>query len=168
MTEQNREDLKIILILSIAIFVIFSGKKIIDSILESLNLIDTKEEKERKQQTEVLQNLSVSFFNPNYYKIIPKGYKETYQIIPFPLASQAAEMIYKSIGTFYDSPEATKTAFYKAKTKADVSKIAHAFQYKYGKDLLTWISDKLDTQTQKNVWLKILKELNKLPDGFTK
>lgn len=164
----DKENIKIAIILGIALVAILAGKKILDSVLEALNLQDTKEERQKKEQTERLESFSVTFFNPNYYRIVPKGYKETFQIIPFPKATEAAELIHNSIGFFSDSPEKTKAGFSYAKTKADVSKIAHAFQYKFGKDLLTWISDKLDTQTQKNVWLKIMKELNNLPNGFTK
>ena len=52
--------------------------------------------------------------------------------------------------------------------KVDVSKLADRFAYLYGKDLLTWISDKLDTDKQKTVWLNTVTELNKLPSGFIK
>jgi len=166
--EKHKELIKITIILLIVIAAGLFGKKILDGILEAFNLKDTEEEKAHKKSAEVQENLAINFFSPNYYKTIPQNYMLSAGTINMKNAHATGKNIYNSIGYIYDSPEQTAAAFSTAKTKADVSKIADTFNSDYQKDLLTWLSGKLDTDTQKQAWLKLLKNLNILPSGFTK
>lgn len=166
--KKHEELIKITIILLIVIFVGIFGKKILDSILQALNLQDTEDEKKNKKSAEVQENLAVDFFSTNYYKTVPQNYVISAGTISMKNAHATGKKIYNSIGYIYDSPEETAGAFALAKTKADVSKIADTFNSDYQKDLLTWLSGKLDTDAQKQAWTKLLKRLNSLPDGFTK
>lgn len=164
--EKNKDLIKIIIILIIVIIAATVGKKIIDSILEAIGLKKSDEDKFLDKKAEVQEQLAVDFFNPKYYKNYPNGYERDPSNISLIKAKEVAAKIWGAIGTFYDSPDQIRGAFSAAKTKADVSKISDAFYNKYKKDMLIWLSDKLDTEKQKQNWILILKELNKLPQGF--
>lgn len=166
--DKNKELIKIGVILLIVIIAATAGKKILDTILQALNLQDTAEEKAKTKEAESLEKLSVDFFRPSYYKNPPAGYERGPNTISMKNAHAVAKKIYDSIGYIYDSPDQTKAAFNMATSKHDISKIADAFNSDYNKDLLSFISSKLDTEKQKNTWILVLKDLNKLPSGFSK
>lgn len=166
--QKNQETIKLIIILIIVVIVVVAGKSILNSILEGMGLKDSAEDKKRNDDVAKEEKLAVDFFKPAYYKNLQIGVKINPKRLSKDTLDTIAKNIYDSIGALYDSPEQAKAAFAKLNFKVDVSKLADRFAYLYGKDLLTWISDKLDTDKQKTVWLNTVTELNKLPSGFIK
>ena len=166
--EKNKDLIKIIMILVIVIIIAVAGKSILDSILEAIGLKDTAEDKKRNADVKKAVQNSTAFFSPLYFQQKPEGYKEAIDRINMNKARETAKKIYNSIGYIYDSPEKTRAAFSQLKYKFDVSKVAQVFQNDYQKDLLTFLTDKLDTEKQKENWLMILTDLNSLPSGFVR
>lgn len=103
----------------------------------------TKSGKDRQRQKE-LENPDSPFkitywqkFNPNAYS--PAGVKLTQQRKKELL--QVAMQIYNAFGYFYDEEAEVAAAFYRLKTKAEVSIVAFIFQDNYKKDLLSYLGD---------------------------
>lgn len=164
-----QQTTKMIIILILVVVVIIFGSKILNVILEALGLKKGEEEKKKDAEIEAQEKTAIDFFNPNYYRIVPEGYKNMGRdVIPYFKAKDVAKQIHDAIGYIYDTPEQIVAAFKKARYKSDVSKISQAFAELYKIDLLAYLADKLDKDAQRTQWLSILKELNKLPMGFTK
>lgn len=168
---------KLIVILAIVVAVGFFGKKILDGILEALNLKDTEAERLETKEIKTGEKKTLSAFLPTYYQNPPKGY---YAKINKELAMEGgskaypyeldivAKKIYESIGYIYDSPEDTKAGFGKIKNKVELSQVAAIFSTRYGRDLQAFLSSKLDTDIQKNTWALILQQVGEMPTGFVK
>lgn len=78
---------------------------------------------------------------------------------------RAAE-IWGAIGVFYDSEEVILNTIKKQKNKMQIAMVVEAFQYKYNKDLLEWLRDKLDQDNEQKVFVKIIQYVNSLPLGI--
>lgn len=164
----NTEMIKILAPIALVVIVYFVGKKFFGSIsdavktpFESLNIIDTKEEKKEKKSAEKKAKeigMSVnSPLNPNYYKN-----KIGARILTVAVAEKLANEIYSAIGVVYDSPEQIVSAIKKCVTKSQISFLAEIFSKKYNKDLYEFLDEKLDTTSQKIIFGRIVDYINNL------
>jgi len=106
---------------------------------------------------------SESYWNPSYatkYSKNPAFWNDA-KIKAF--VNDVAKIIYDSIGTFYDSPQQTLSAFKKINSKVGVSIVSNAFTTKYNKDMYSWLEDKLNTEEQRKVFAQIKQYTDSLP-----
>ncbi len=132
--------------------------------LESLNLMDTKEEKDAaKLQTETENaDLSKDYWNPNYTKQGAGKYKVF--LLTDSSSRSLAKRLMDASGVFNDDEEKIFAVFRELKYKTQISFLASVFTKMYSKDLYTWLKATLN-QSELNTVLTIT---SKLPTGFTK
>jgi len=138
---------------------------VLKPILENLNLMDTREEKDAeqlKEQTETSQ-FSKDYWNPNYIKQAGTDY----YIKLFPEADMRiySKRLWDAHGTVNDDEEAIYAVFRAMKYKTQVSFLTYWFNKLYGKDLYTWLRDSVLNKEELNTVLTIT---SKLPTGFVK
>lgn len=128
---------------------------------EFLNLKDTPEEaaiRKRIEQELAASAASSSPWNPIYYKSAPSGAL----LITRAKANELAKQIWDSVGNFYDTPTQALAAFKQLSAKTQVSWLAEVFQSNYNRDLFSWLKDKFDTDTQREVLGTIISYVNNL------
>ncbi len=166
---QKDKDLLKIAALIVAVFLVLAlGKRIfagLDKLLVSLGL--KKSDEEIKLETDVKdQATKDSPFSPAYWVNMQR--KSKIYLLYKSNLTNLAQQIYSSVGTVFDTPEVATAAFKQCRYKTQVSQLADEFQRVYKKDLLAWLYDKFDTDSQKAELSNILNYVNSLPDGSAK
>lgn len=165
MSNNNQENIKIALYIAagtIAAFIIAKTYKEFAKVLNSINPFaddDTdKAIQDQEAKTERLQ-----YFNPEFIKGSPTGTA----LLTKAGAEAKARNIWDAIGFTYDEPLKIKAQFSTLSTKSQVSHLAKVFKEKFGKDLLGWLVNKMDTDEQQKILTQILARLDTLPDFFS-
>lgn len=171
------ETLRVMVPVIIVIIILVAGKSLLNGIIgafrspfESLDILDTKEEasaktkaeKETKKQEEAGKN---SPFSPAYYKELQKNSSGGVWLLKSADADRIARKIYIAKGLISDNPAQMLAAIKECTYKSQVSFLAEAFARNYGVDLLSWLTDTLDTTSQKIELGKIINYVNSLKDG---
>jgi hypothetical protein len=179
---QNAEIIRVIVPLVIVVIILIFGNKLLKGLqsainqpLEALGIADTKEEKRAKealnQNVKAFQDQGLnSPFNPNYYKNLEKqaGKNGIVTLLTHAMRERLTKQIWDAIGVFSDTPSQIESAFNTLTTKAQVSHLAERFSTRYKRDLLGWLTEKLDTTDQKEALLRITQLVNKLPSGLNR
>jgi len=154
--------LLVIAVIVIAFIILHKVFGFFDGILEGLNLKDTKEEKENKDNvskgvdSENSKGLN-SYWNPNFYKD-RKG-----AIFTMAKGKQLAKQLWDSVGYIYDTPSEGSAAIKQCSSGMKVSFVADVFNTEYNLDLLTWLQNKYDTTEQKEILADIIRYVKALP-----
>ncbi len=166
----NRKDIDYNFLIKGGLIVggLFVGYKIVNSLLEGIGL--KKSDEEKKLDEEIHQNYTnaLDAFNPLYYQ---DAKRQGYRIQDLTPSEQniIKEAVYKCIGYVYDSPQKCLAAFTSyLKFKTQVSVIAHTFVNAYGESMLGYLTDRLDTDSQREVLNQILSFVANLPSGISK
>lgn len=151
----------------IVVFVVLKGTgNAIGSVLETLGLKDSANDKQAESATKQAEKLGhwrdtyVSTINPKTHTFKNIGTQAK--------TDEMVKTIYDSIGLIYDSPEKIVGVFNQLAYKTQVCILAYNFRLKYKKDLLSFLVDKLDTESQKKTLASILTYTNNLPTGIEK
>lgn len=163
------ENAKAISMILIVVAIIVLGYVIVNkmfggwnSFFEAIGLKESAEDKARREKLE--QQLSGtnnpgSPWSPEFYKSAPAGTK----LVTAAKAEQVAEQIWDSVGRLWDDPEAGLSAIKQLPSQAAVSFIADKFNAKYQRDLLEWLNIKYDTDSQKDILIRIINYVEELP-----
>lgn len=154
---------QLIAVILVIIIVALLGNKILNEILEALNLKDTKEEAREKAAEEGARTRAEEsdYWKPNFHtNNAAKGAK----LLTVASADAKCRQIYDAIGNFYDQPEKIEAAFNDLTTKSQISFLAYRFSVLYKRDLYAFLEDKMDTTKQKEIFTRILRRAEKLPD----
>jgi len=157
----------IIGIIAIIIVVLFlkGVKDSIKNLFGTFGLGTTVEEDKTEGQIEKTEK-KANQFSPLFWQKAPKG--KTSQLFKQALTDRLINDIEDGIGFFYDSPEKILGAFRMCQYQSQVSWLAYNWQKKHGSDLQAWLSDRLDTDKQREAYLEILSITKNLPTGFLK
>lgn len=138
---------------------------VIKPLLQSLNLMDTREEKDAAKLQSSVENaeLSKDYWNPNYLKQAGTGYNV--YLMPEADMRLYSKRIYDAQGTFNDDEEAIYAVFRQMRYKTQVAFLAYWFNKLYKKDLYTFLRDGVFNKDELATLLTII---NKLPTGFVK
>lgn len=153
--------------------IIDSIKGGVGSITDSINLTDTEAEREKIERLEKQlaainqQSVSVNAWSPFYWKELSKQ-GVSVKSISETTARQLSAQIWDAIGTIYDSPEQIEGAIKKLQYKSQVSVLADWFNKIHSRDLLGWLTYKLDTTAQKIILQRCIDYVNTLPNGLNK
>lgn len=137
---------------------------VIKPLLESLNLMDTREEKDAeklKTNTEK-SGFKSDYWNPNFTASKP-GYKV--MLLTESSVRSLVEKLWNASGAFNDDEEAIYAVFRQLRYKTQVSYLALWFNRIKKKDLYTWLRDSVLNQDELNTVLTIT---SKLPEGFVR
>lgn len=104
---------------------------LIKPVLESVGVLQTKDDKAKAEQTAANSTSLNNPFNPRYYQDRGTGS----QLLTKASAEAMAEQLYKAVGTFYDDENAVYGVLRQLKYKTQVSFLADVFYKKYGIDL---------------------------------
>lgn len=153
----------LIIIVIIVLYKMVTGSLgIFSSILESLGLKDTEEEKALKEKLAKENANSADIkspWSPLFYKSAPAGAK----LKNYDFTVTQAYRIWDSVGAFSDNPEQGLAAIKTMPSQAAISFLCDIFNQQYKKDLAEWLVFKYDTDSQKAVMAKIFDYVNKLP-----
>lgn len=152
----------------VVLFVLFgAGKRILlvwDSFLETIGVKDTKEEIELDK--DIKESASIkSAFSPSFAADLQKQTGKPVYILTRADQDKFAKRIYESVGYLFDTPEQALSAFKSMRYKSQVSSLAGAFARLYKVDLLGWLYEKFDTDSQKAVLSQIIAYVDSLPKG---
>lgn len=138
---------------------------VIKPLLQSLNLMDTREEKDAAKLQSQTENAEVSkdYWNPNYLKQAGTGYN-VYLMTEENMRTYA-KRIYDAKGTFNDDEESIFAVFRLMKYKTQIAFLAFWFNKLYQKDLYTFLRDGVFNKDELATLLTIT---SKLPTGFVK
>ncbi|NOT37613.1 MAG: hypothetical protein HOP11_09585 [Saprospiraceae bacterium] len=163
----NKDNGRIILYGTLAVGSLFLGNKLLSTILESLGLKDSAEDKNLDDDIKKNYDASIDAFDPQYYIQAKAAGKRIVDIAP-DIQNFVKKSIYsKCIGYVYDSPQVCLSAFKtNLKYKTQVSIVAHAFANAHGESMLGYISNGLDRTAQKKVLNEILEYVKNLPSGI--
>jgi hypothetical protein len=162
-----------ILIVAIIVFLVIKLGGVLVAFLrkftQGLNITETEEEQYNEEKLTDIEKLGIdsNYWAGTYYKNVQSKLKNT-EVLALARASylqEIAKQIYDSIGLLYDNPEQTIGAIKKIKNKAQISQLAEKFNQMYQLDLLTFLSQKLDTNDQQKVLKQILNFTNSLKVG---
>lgn len=78
-----------------------------------------------------------------------------------------AKRIFSAVGKIYDSPQKLAGEFSALKTQTQVAHMADAFYRIYKLDLLSWMTEKMDTLNQKRILKSIIDRVLSLPVGVS-
>lgn len=159
----KQEDAKAVAILAVTATVIIIGAVMINDIIKGIKAVFGGEDAtDKRANTQGEKAERAGYWNPSFIRNPPAGTLLMKQAN----ADIKATNIYKAIGVVYDEPAKVKAAFSNIVTKSQVAFLAFTFNAKYGKDLLTFLRDKMDTDEQQRVLAEIIERCNKLPDYF--
>lgn len=130
-----------------------------NGIAESLGLKDSETDKRAKRLS--AEANAAGYFDESYLKNLPKNVKA--KLLTTKSADGLATTIYKAIGLVYDTPAQIQAAFDGLTAKSQVAFLAVRFKMKYKQNLLTFLREKLDTESQREVLADILVKIDKLP-----
>lgn len=116
---------------------------------------DTKKIADEKNQTTTV----TSPWNPAYYKNL----SGTVTLMTRASANSIAKSIWDSVGVFSDTPTQGVSAIKQCKTKAQLSWVSEVFYLNYKRDLFAWLTDKYDTESQKDAMVQIIDYAKSLP-----
>jgi len=159
----KQEDAKALAILGLtatAIVIIFVFYK---QITTSLSSVFGADESDKKANKAADRTEKQGYFNEVFIRNPPPGTL----LLKMEQARIKSSNIFTAIGVVYDNPERIKAAFSNIATKSQVAFLAFVFKQMYNRDLLTFLREKLDTDSQQRVLTEILTRLDKLPN-FTK
>lgn len=153
-----------IIIVIILILVFTLGNKVINEILEALNMKDTKEEaaEKAKETGARISAESSDFWKPTFFQT-QKAKEAGAALLTQASADKLAKQIKSSIGYIYDDPEEAEGAFNQLKTKSQLSFLAWRFNALYNTDMYAYLNDKFDTTYQRQVFTRIINRMNSLP-----
>lgn len=136
---------------------------VIKPLLESLNVMDTKEEKdaEKLRQSTEKSGFKSDYWNPNF--TAKPGYKAF--LLTESSARALVDKLWNASGAFNDDEEAVYAVFRTLRYKTQVSFLAYWFNKLKKKDLYTWLRDSVLNQDELNTVLTIT---SKLPEGFVR
>lgn len=157
MSKINTEEAKAISILLVVVFLIILGVVFANKILEFLGLKEDKEDKKLNAAAATAEN--AGFLSSRFLNTAPKGAK----LFTVKDGDTLAKRIYDAIGIFYDDEDEIKAVFNKCKTQSQAAWIARSFENRYKKDLNTFLTEKLDTEKQKAVYVSIVNQIKALP-----
>jgi len=148
----------------VLIFVIFKGlRDSLKNMFATVGLGTSISEDKTEAQIEKTEK-KADEFSPLYWQKKVKG--KGASLIKQATTDEYIQTIYDGIGFFKDSPEQILGVFRKLKYKTQVSWIADNWQKKHKSDLQAWLSDRLDTESQREAYLQILSITKNLPTGF--
>lgn len=163
------ENAKAISMLLIVIAIIILGYVIVNkmfggwnSFFEALGLKESAEDKARREKLEGQlsgTNNPSSPWSPQFYKSAPAGTK----LVTAAKADEVTKQIWDSVGSIWDDPESGLAAIKQLPSQAAVSFIADRFNNRYQRDLLGWLNIKYDTDSQKDVLIRIINYVDQLP-----
>lgn len=162
------KDFIYIAVLLVVVFIAYKVYKTMtgaaDSALEAMHLKDSAETTAANKAiaaaaTAAATKGAASPFSPRFYQLAPKGAK----LFTKAGAQKIAKQIYDAIGIIYDSPENITGAIKQCFTQSQVSFLADTFNQLYSKDLLSYLTEKLDTAEQKQTLSDIITYVNELP-----
>jgi hypothetical protein len=140
--------------------------KLANTFFEGFGLKKTDEEREIEDSIEENFNKGKESWNPAFY-LNAKAAGRIIQDLSAIDQERLKNMIYNQcVGYIYDSPSFCITAITTLKYKTQVSVLAHAFENAYGKDLLSFLTDRLDSTGQKKALEEILRHVAYLPNGY--
>lgn len=159
------------LIVAGGVMALIFGGKIISSIMEALNLKDSKEEKEDKKTIEKASEEVTASDSPwrgiAYIKMIGTKYgkdKAAAKLIATDRMREIIEGIRKSVSSFGDNPDKLVSSFGLVTSKFQLAQVAHTFAKQYQKDLFSYLkSNFYNTAGQKDAIARIIKSMDKLP-----
>jgi hypothetical protein len=137
---------------------------VIKPLLESLNVMDTKDEKdaEKLRQSTEKTGFKSDYWNPNFTASKP-GFKS--MLLNEASARALVDKLWNASGSFNDDEEAVYAVFRTLRYKTQVSFLAYWFNKLKKKDLYTWLRDSVLNQDELNTVLTIT---SKLPEGFVR
>lgn len=148
------------IILMVVLFSSFKGG--FDEVLEFLGLRDSKEKKKRDaeidEQMEEAHNPGTAW-DPKLFLNAPAGTK----ILSPQQLEDAVDLIWGSVGIFWDDSDEGLAGIKKCSTKTQVSQVANEFVNKKDRDLLKFFEYHYDTAAQRKTLLIILEYVDKLP-----
>jgi hypothetical protein len=92
--------------------------------------------------------------------VVNRNISLIWEAIPTPL--EVPNPIY-----WVDNPQQIESVFKSLIYKSQVQQLAEEFQKQKKRNLLSWLQDKLDTATQKEVLARIITYTNSLPSGYS-
>ena len=144
------------------------GLKIINTVLQGLGLKKTDDEIQIDNAIKENYSGALEAFNPEYY-LQAKASGKTIRSISAESQQIVKSSIYNCIGYVYDNPQKCLAAFTtNLKYKTQVSVVSHSFVNAYGESMLGYLTDRLDTASQKAVLNQILEYVKNLPSGISK
>ena len=178
----ERNDLiRIMMPLVIVIIIIIIGKKILDGVIggikspfiaagNALGVNPSPREQELIKQTDslvsALYNSGNSPFSPMYYIKQFNKNKGGVKLLTKNASWDFSNSIFNAIGYVSDSPEIIANVFERLSCKTQVSYLSERFEKIHAKNLFDFLTDKLDTPSQKVVLGKIINYVNSLPVGY--
>lgn len=146
---------------------LFIGYKLVNSLLQGLGLKKTDNELKLEENIKNNYASALEAFSPEYYLQAKSAGKIIQDISP---GSQdiIKNAVYNCIGYIYDNPQKCLAAFTtNLKYKTQVSVVSHSFENAYGESMLGFLSDHLDTASQKDILNRILEFVKNLPSGIS-
>ena len=193
MTKQETDNyIKIGAVILAAIIVIYILRKFqggFDSVLESLGLKDTAEEKETKaklksaEEKQAEAQRAAAEWQPSDFKYtqpetslanlqkwvnIHSTKNKPLRMVKFNSGyfAKNAKNIYDSVGYLTDNPEKGLAEIKGMRTKAAIAYLTKDFKTVTGNDLFSWLSDRYDREAQKKVLSDIYAYADGLPIGI--
>jgi len=164
MSEQDEKNIKLAAIITASIIAVYMATKFIKGVGETFDALNpwAKDDTDKRVDAAAERAEKLGYFNPAFIKNAPAGTA----LLTKKNADIKARNIWDSIGFIYDDPIKTKAAFSNIVTKSQVSHLAKVFYDTYKKDLLSFLTQKLDTDEQQKILSQIIERLNGLPDYF--
>jgi hypothetical protein len=148
----------------VLIFIIFKGlRDSLKNMFATVGIGTSIEEDKTEAQIEKTEKKAEEF-SPLYWQKKVKG--KLASLIKQTTTDQYVKTIFDGIGYFKDSPEEILGVFRKLKYKTQVSWLADNWQKTHKSDLQAWLNDRLDTESQREIYLQILSITKNLPTGF--
>lgn len=138
---------------------VFGG---IDGLFQGLGLQDSPEKKRLAESVDKGiedSNNSNSPWNPAFYKTAPPGSR----LLTTAATDNLASQVWSSVGVISDTPTQATGAIKQCPSQAAVSFLASRFQTKYGRDLVNWMREHFDTESQVREMNTILAYVANLP-----
>jgi hypothetical protein len=162
----KKQEIIIGLVAIVLVFFIFKGiRDAFKNLFGTFGIGSTTTDDARESEIEKVEK-KANEFSPLYWKKAPQG--KTSQLLTMASTNAIISNIEKGIGYVWDTPERILGSFRQLKYKTQVSWLADNWQKKHGTDLQAYLSDKLDTDKQREVYLEILSITKNLPTGYIK
>jgi hypothetical protein len=113
-------------------------------------------------------NAISGYWTANYWKSLSPNTKLVNDPAIFAYVKKIAQQIYDGVSPslsnpITDNPSQITAAFNTVNSQLGISVLSDAFQQIYNKDLLSWLTDRMDTTEQKMALEKIKSRANALP-----
>ena len=153
---------KMIVYAIIGITGIYIFKSFFNKVLETVGVIP--DETDRDAEKAVKKADRKKYFSRSFNQ----GVKGNILLLTDKNAKIKANNIYNAFGLLSDKADIVKAQFDNLRTKSQVSQIAVVFYQIYGRELLSFLHDKMDTDSQQKTLANILNQLDKLPNYWDK